>query len=425
MSEALTPEIVHADRDHALLAPSAGKRWTNCFASPWLIRQIGDPKQEANEHMLYGTKGHEWSEILGRHLLLNNDVISYKNQLEDYRVYCATEEAARKKEQDLAYYVHQYVMWSRNLWDEIIRVRKPKSTKVFIELKVKMYDETYGTADFVLLCENLDGTWDVVVADLKLGKGVKVSAEDNEQIELYLIGVLKTVLPPGAKLNKAHCFIYQPRITPDDPWKKSKLLPEEIAVKDTKYKAAHDKCLQILQDGPTPEDYAVGEWCRFCVATAVCSHYRSTTSTAVGFLLEEENSLEAHTVTLDRVIAAVHAKKSIERFLSECEHYLMVQLQQGKEVPGFKLVTSRSQRRWDLTKADEIAAFLKRQGCPDPYEKKLIGITKSKQYTSDDGMKPYVTMTTPKLQLTDINDKRPAVPFESAQNLMIDEGEED
>lgn len=431
MSEAIhlaevVKDIVHADRDHALLAPSAGKRWTHCFASPWMIKQLGDAPQETNASMLYGTKGHEWSEILGRHLLLENNIIAYKNKLEEYRVYCASEIAAEKKEQDLSYYVQQYVSWCRNLWDEILRVRKPKSTKVFIELKVQMYAETSGTADFVLLCENQDGTWDIIVADLKLGKGVKVDAENNEQIELYLIGVIKSVLPPGAILNKGHCFIYQPRINPEDPWKKSKLTPAEVEAKDAKYNTAHDKCLKILQDGPTKEDFEVGDWCRFCPAYPTCKIYRMSTSNSVGFLLEEENSLEAHVVPLDRVIAAVKAKKSIERFLSECEHHLMVMLQQGKEVPGYKLVASRSQRKWDVEKKAEIVDFLKKQGCANPLEEpKLIGITKAKQYTSDDGMKPYVTMTVPKLQLAALDDKRPAVEITNAQNLMLDEGSDD
>lgn len=419
------PEVVHAERDHALLSPSAGKRWVNCQASPWLIRQIGDPQQAPNEHMLYGTKGHEWSEVLGRHLLLNNDIISYKNQLDDYIAYCNTDEAIRKKEQDLAYYVSQYVAWTKKLHDEIIRVRKPKSTKVFIELKVRMYKETWGTADFVLLCENQDGTWDVVVADLKLGKGVKVDAENNEQIELYAIGAVKTCLPEGAKINKVRGFIYQPRVDPENPWKSMKLDQVQLLDRNHVFLEAHDNCLKILDQGPTEENFCVGEWCRFCPALAVCDTYRKKHSTDIGFLIEEDTDLVAHNVPLERVIAAVKAKKSIERFLSECEHYLMVQLQQGKKVPGYKLVGSRSQRKWkdDEQVRKALAQLLKINGCKEPYESKLIGITKAKQYISDDGMKPYVEMTKSKLQLATEDDKRPEIPFTDAASLLIDEGE--
>lgn len=126
------------------------------------------------------------------------------------------------------------------------------------------------------VCIVTDGGEELQLHDLKYGRGVEVFAEDNEQLLLYALGLLRLLelLIDTSKVKRARLVIHQPRIkSGPDEWD----LPIEdlLAFGDV----ARDKaklCNDLVAEGPDAggplEEYLVpGEkQCRFCKAKAVC-----------------------------------------------------------------------------------------------------------------------------------------------------------
>ena len=89
---------------------------------------------------------------------------------------------------------------------------------------------------------------------------------------------------------------------------------------------------------------------------------------------EKDNYAELiATVPLETLIKIQEKKKLIEHYLSSIERYLMVKLERGEEVPGYKLVKSRARRTWKKD-VEGVGKELIELGVEDPYKKSIIGI---------------------------------------------------
>ena len=116
--------------------------------------------------------------------------------------------------------------------------------------------EGFGTGDVVIIADHtLDFT------DLKYGKGVPVSAQENKQMMLYALGALHE-FGYMYDIRKVRMTIYQPRL---DSISTYELTVEELmdwAHNELKPKAQ----LAFAGEG----EYAPGDACRFCRAKVVC-----------------------------------------------------------------------------------------------------------------------------------------------------------
>ena len=71
---------------------------------------------------------------------------------------------------------------------------------------------SFGTADCIILAGDT-----IKIIDLKYGMGVKVDAEENEQLMLYALGALETFGILG-DFTKAKLVIVQPRLNHISEW---------------------------------------------------------------------------------------------------------------------------------------------------------------------------------------------------------------
>lgn len=72
--------------------------------------------------------------------------------------------------------------------------------------------DSFGTADAIILAGDV-----IKICDLKTGRGVKVDAEQNEQLMLYALGALEVFGPVG-DFKRAKLVIIQPRIGSLSEW---------------------------------------------------------------------------------------------------------------------------------------------------------------------------------------------------------------
>lgn len=412
------------NKQHALLSPSAGKRWGNCPGSVWLIKNAQKEEQKTSIYAEKGTKAHAWAESILRIAFDANTSKDSKNTAINALV------KAYKADDLLLYdqvktYVHVIL--------RLVKALAKRSNKVatYIEQRVNVFEHTFGTADFVAVA--IDGTnkADIVIADLKSGRG-KVFAEKNDQATLYSIGAVKECLPKDTILNKVHIIIVQPSNSDDEKgYSHYTMTAQELYYAQDRLKKAHDYAYKVYNEGARETDFKVGDHCFFCPVKPVCPTFRKVKQKETDIMLEEEdpNLPIVSALPLEKVIQICKHKKQIEAFLADCEHAMLSAMVSGTKLDGYKLVYGRATSKWKEEDEAAIAQLLQEKGCEEPYEKSLIGITKARTFfkSKDDKklLEGYLTKGTGKLQIALADDKRDAVdPTTLKHNLLEEETDE-
>ena len=117
-------------------------------------------------------------------------------------------------------------------------------------------DNCFGTADMVIITDKY-----AHVIDLKLGKGVEVSAVENPQLMIYGLGVLN-MAEAIYDIEIVRMTIFQPRISNSSTWEIS---PEDL--KRWGNDVLRPAGAQALIGAG---EFSAGSWCRFCKARNQC-----------------------------------------------------------------------------------------------------------------------------------------------------------
>lgn len=216
--------------------------------------------------------------------------------------------------------------------------------------------EPFGTADAVIVAPAPNV---LEVIDLKYGQGVVVEVQDNPQLLTYALGAYLS-LPALDRLNVRDIFvtIVQPRAEHrDGPVRTVEYRIEDLRAFAGKFIAA--ALATLAPDAPLNP----GKWCRFCPAHAECPALR-------------RHAMEVAQVDFDAVpvdlppppeylplpvIADILTKAPVlEQWLAACRERIVRELEQGKTVPGWKLVEKRAIRRW--ASESEVRAWVEREG---------------------------------------------------------------
>lgn len=172
---------------------------------------------------------------------------------------------AAKIGKDMAGYVQVYV-------DNIREYAQNGEMMVEQRLEFSHYvgvPAQFGTSDAVILAGD-----EIQVHDLKYGRGVKVEAENNEQLMLYALGALHTFGPLG-DYKRIRMVIHQPRLEHLSEWD---CTVEELLAFAERAKAAATKAMEC--QGAAAADLAAADLvpgesqCRFCKAKATCPALR-------------------------------------------------------------------------------------------------------------------------------------------------------
>lgn len=368
---------------HAILSASGASRWMACTPSAVLEQQFENKSSVFAEE---GTLAHELGELT---LKLNLGEITKRTfnskfkKIQENKLYSA----------DMPDYVQTYV-------DTCLeRVSEAKATTPDALFKIEQrldfsewVPDGFGTGDFVIIA---DGTMEV--CDLKYGKGVPVSANNNKQMMLYALGAI-------AEFNflydiqKVRMTIIQPRL--------DNISTFEVTTEDL-LKWAEDYVrpraeLAIKGKG----EFCAGDHCKFCRAKAICRARAEKNMELAKYDFEEPALLDNNDVAyiLSKIDELVNWAGDVKDFALE-------QALNGEEYDGFKVVEGRSNRKYADTEA--IVEILRDNNFNDPdifkpselitltNMEKLVGKKKLTELIGD-----YIVKPPGKPTLVPITDKR-------------------
>ena len=321
--------------EHAELGASSSARWLHCPGSVPLARPyLGGP---ASSYAAEGTVAHtiaqamltkEASPPIGAMVTVDgHDVLVTEEMLDAVDVYL-----------------------------DIVRPLLAKAQDGGVEIRVHISSvpptaECYGTADFVAIIGRK-----LFIVDLKYGKGVHVSVANNSQALFYALAVVETLHLDGL-IDEIEITICQPRIDGAERqswtidvidlwiWRDSKLIPAVQRILDG------DKS---LQDGP---------WCRFCPALAICplKHELAMQAAEQAFdAYNETNFPNSDDLSPAQIAERLQLALRLEDWIDKLKEHAALMIHRGEDVPGFKLVEGRSNRKWAGEDSDILRELVER-----------------------------------------------------------------
>lgn len=393
-------------KKHALLSASSSHRWLNCTASPRYEEQF--PNGETSIYAKEGTLAHKFCEEMlnyNFHKINKRTFTRRWNKLKKDELY--SEEMEKTAE-----------FYGRYLWEKYMSFeQKPFTVQ---EERVDLTDwipEGFGTCDSILI-----GGGRLHITDYKHGKGVEVSAKNNPQMRLYALGALKKYLPIyGDTIKVVSMAIVQPRITEEVD--EEELTAEELLAWGERIKPIAQKAF----DGGG--EFLPGSWCRFCKGKSVC-RARSENATALedfkdaligGKMTDEEKKAvdvkrittgDAPAVLSDAEVADLLKRgEHLVAWYEDLKDYALSAILDGKEIPGYKVVAGRSNRKF--TDEDAALAAIQQAGYDEAvlYERKAKTLTALEKMIGKadfaEMVGKYIEKPLGKPTLTDANDKRP------------------
>jgi hypothetical protein len=381
---------------HSRLSPSSAKQWTNCTASIAYIKSVEDrlPKDDSSEYSREGTQAHDYAtELLHNRMEIDEVPESFRQHVEAYCDHCL----------GLA----------------------PEGTPLYIESKVAlpyMAGET-GTVDFAAVSE--DRIW---IRDLKYGIGKLVVSEENPQMAIYAMGLIRELQDDGiynfdvATLVDIMAHMPRHRLAENDkPWVPTlKELEDFYAVIESKAELILSASKKFAErENPQPDDVpdyealglefapadGVCDWCRaraICPAriNALASAFDSPECNGVDFLsflpdlTKEEEKLPVEEriatrlgvaaenvgivgedvdnfITDDRLVAIFASSPGLKGLIGDVEEYLQQRADMGQPAPGTKLVMGREGNR-DWNDPEAVDKLLAPKIKADRFKKELI-----------------------------------------------------
>lgn len=368
---------------HAKLSPSGAEKWMNCSAS--IAMEAGQPEEES-EFAIEGTTAHALAESVLRNrldpTLMGHELKGGQNAADYIGTYPLAQgegHVGLQVTHDMADFVQRYVDTVWALAD---------GNTLLVEQRVDFSDVVgvpgqFGTADAIIITPN-----ELQVHDLKFGRGVKVTAENNKQLQLYALGALEQ-LSVLQDFETVRMFIHQPRIGNESEWAVS---VEELRAFGKQAREAASMAVDAADvaeregiDTLSADIFNPGEeQCRWCKASggrckAEAQHHLDSMA---GDFVDLTQPLAPQIDTATKRITVISPEElaelykhadAIESFCKGVRAGVMSELTTGHTVPGFKLVQGKpGNRAWgDEKVAEETLKAFRIKGNPI-YTQKLI-----------------------------------------------------
>lgn len=314
---------------HAKLSASASHRWLACTPSVTLEK---DFPNKSSVYASEGTLAHELGEISLKRNLKQITEAQFKKKLKPIM----TNELWTA---DMPDYVDTYVSTCMEKVSEALVIDKMAEFRVEQRLDFgEWVPDGFGTGDFVIIS---DGR--VEICDLKYGKGVPVSAENNSQMMLYALGAISE-FDFIYEIETVKMTIIQPRLDNISEWEISKEELLKWAEEIVKPRAE----MAMKGEG----ELVAGEHCIFCNAKAICKARAEKNLEIAQYEFRDSKTLS------DEEIADVLGRiDELVKWATDVKDYALEEaLNQGVVYPGFKVVEGRSNRKY--TDTEEIANIL-------------------------------------------------------------------
>lgn len=362
-----TKNISGNNQEHALLSPSAAKKWLGCPAA--LACEFGIPNESGKAAVL-GTAMHTISEIH-----LNRYIDGTARALEaDEGCYVMDNGkggivAKAKAPKDGVLITKDMIDQCRKYTDyckPIIDAADYVKLEMRAELTQILHDgwaapnfeeiKTFGTADLVAVMPRADGDHMLIIGDLKTGRH-RVEAKENKQLMLYALGVMRR-LRRKYDITLVRLVIFQPYAGGESEWDITPEALEQfgkfaaaraVMALDAFYKGK--KNLKIADFKPSAD---ACQWCRFaekCTARAKSAVQIGGGQSASDSDLSDTESTE---MTPEQLKAAYDKLPELRQHIATVEKAVYSALHKGVKVPGLKLVEGKpGNRSWGDPEAVE------------------------------------------------------------------------
>ena len=371
---------------HAVLSASSSHRWLNCNPSARLESEFEDRETEATAE---GTAAHALAEHKLRKALKMR----------------SRKPVSKFDSDEMDIHTDGYVEFVLESLAEAKQLCADPKVLIEQRLDFSCYvPDGFGTGDCLIVADKL-----LHIIDFKYGQGVLVDAEKNPQMMLYALGALR-IFDCLYNITEVSMSIYQPRRENVSTWTISVKELDEWAEKTLKPRAE----LAFKGEG----EYCPGSWCQFCKAAVKCR------ARAEAKLQLAKYEFAQPPLLSDAEIGDIFGKlDDLTKWSNEIIAYAQdAAVNHGKQWPGYKLVESRTNRKY--TNEDAVIDAAHAAGYTDIFKKSLISITEMEKLmgkkTFAEILGGLVIKPQGKPTLVPASDRRPAITATGAEQDFSD-----
>jgi hypothetical protein len=272
-----------------------------------------------------------------------------------------------------------------------------------------------GTLDYALISVPEHGPKVLHITDWKFGQGIEVFP-DSGQLMAYAMGMLKDEAT-AITFDEIHLTIVQPRLIGEDHLKTITVSVNSLV--DWMGKTLVPALRGIHAKHPIfrPSIKA----CRWCPIKMYCTARREMVQQLAIDVFTAYTSLP--TPDMDFIIDVYKRSGILKDYISDIAEYLFNELVHGREVPGYKLVTGKSNRTW-VNEKKALAWCTENEIDPDKMFKSTFFTPAAAEKVIGAKLKRDVSFTSlvikpeGKPTLVTIDDKRPPIEYRDAVQIF-------
>lgn len=379
--------------EHAFVSASAAYRWSRCVMSVTFSQQFPDT---GSPYAAEGTLAHSIAELKLNKQFTPMPPSEYKRKIEALK-------ADPLYQDEMDGFTDRYV-------EEILKICHALPTRPYVVAEKKLdlshiIPEGFGTADCVVLHGDT-----LHIFDLKYGKGVPVSAEENPQLRLYALGAVREY-SMLYDIRRVVTHIIQPRL---DNMSSEELSTEELTAWGETIKPLAE--MAYRGEG----DFCAGDWCRFCKGK---NHCRARTAAMLELEQPKERMERGEVLTDEEIGSILLRAQTLENWVKGLKEYAFQKISTGGNIPGWKLVEGGGGKRF-ISDVDKAFAVLTSSGYEEAvlYAREPIGVPAleklcgKKKLTELIGS--YITKPAGKPTLAPVSDKRKALSKKKLEEMF-------